>query len=174
VGDSGFPANAGSLPQGQDAVTATETSSNGSTSEYSPCLTLGKALASFSQAGVGPTSNTLPISPTKPAAADATAAAVVKRGYGRLLLLCAATTTRYCKGTYILAMPGKHPQRIARGNFKIVPGCVKTVALTITGKALTTLQRAHHLTARLTTTAHDGAKPAHHKNTDTKVKLVYE
>jgi hypothetical protein len=176
-GESDFTLTFDRTPSGYDGVTATATAPDGSTSEFSTCFTIGDHPDPFYKVGVAPTSTTVAITTTPPpgGASDAMIAAVKRgKGHGTLLLFCPISAAKYCRGTFAVRTTAKHPQRLAARRFKILPGYVKPVALTISGKLLANLERAHHLAARLTTTAHDGAKPAHHKKRSIKLKLVYK
>ncbi len=174
-----FPAAAA----GDRAITATATAPDGSTSEFSPCLTIGHHSHSFKTVGVTPTAATIPVTimtTTKSAKDAAIRVATVAKAkptskvtsaHGTLSLFCPPSTTGYCQGTFALGTSGKAGRQIAAGPFKILPGDVHAVTLTITGTLLATLGHAHRVRVVLKTTAHDGSKPPEHKNTTTRITL---
>ena len=106
-----FPAAAA----GDDAVTATATAPDGSTSEFSPCLTLDHKTPIFKINGVTPTAKTVPVttSSAAPAADRATVTATAAKAkqpssaHGTLNLFCPPATSGYCKGTFALKTSGK-------------------------------------------------------------------
>ncbi|MGH9020351.1 MAG: hypothetical protein ACRDV0_04965, partial [Acidimicrobiales bacterium] len=69
LGDVAFTLTFPAVPAGQDAITATATSSNASTSEFSPCLLTDSEAHNLLGAGVVPETTTVPVSPgaAKPA-----------------------------------------------------------------------------------------------------------
>lgn len=159
------------------AVTATATSSNGSTSEFSPCVTIGQPVASYTKNGVTPTGSTIAVSTsgTQSGSLDIAAATdVAKHAHGTLRLFCPPITTRYCQGSFTLKTAGKNTSLVGKASFKLAPGQVKSFVLTITGKLLTQLKVHRHLSAVITITSHDGAKHPHHKTATRKVMLVYK
>jgi hypothetical protein len=174
TGGDDFTLKFGPLPAGQGAIVATVTSSNGSTSEFSQCLSKGKQAASFLSYGVGPSSSTVPISSSSSAATDlATVAAKGKSGHGTLTLVCPPRTTGSCAGTLVTKTTSHHPVTLIRKRFKIPPGFVDPIAFTVPANLFKTLQHSHRLKVKATTTAHDGAKHPHHKTKTFKLTLLY-
>lgn len=168
---------------GDEAITATATAPDGSTSEYSPCLTIGHKTHFFKNHGVTPTSTTIAVSAAASPAAD-TASVLAstsnarqtskgKRAHGALNLFCPPGTTGHCSGTFAVKTRGSPSERFAHGAFKILPDEAHVVILTIAGKLLARLERAHRLRAVLTITAHDGAKHPHHKTNRVNLTLKY-
>jgi hypothetical protein len=92
------------------------------------------------------------------------------RGRGTLFLACPASAVEYCRGTFKLTVSGR---TIAHGRFKLVPGYVKPVTVTVTGKLLAKLKRKHRLRAELTTNSGDAAKRHNHKKRKTPIQLTY-
>ncbi len=179
LAESDFAFTVDPLPTGPgyDTVTATATAPDGSTSEFSPCFTIGSHPDAFTRLGVAPTGTTVAISTSSTAtaaAASATAASAGKRGHGILLLSCPASADKYCRGTYELRTTGRRPRTIATGRLKIIPGYVQAVALTIAGKLLAQLEKAHKLTAELTTKAKDAAKRRNSKAYTHRLTLTYK
>ena len=169
-----FPAT----PSGDDAVTATVTAPDGSTSEFSPCLTLGHHARIFNNNGVVPTTSTIPVTATPGTAADAspsaaTAKAKASRGHGTLILLCPPITTGYCKGALTLKTTGKHPFTIAQHSFKIKPGFAAGITFTLPTSLFAKLKHARRMPVKATTVARDGAKHPHHRTRTMRLELVY-
>lgn len=159
---------------GQHAVTATATADDGSTSEFSPCLTIGHSARSFSQAGVTPTSSNVPITTTTKTARPAAARKAAKTkttAHGVLQLLCPPLTTGSCTGMLVLATTGRRPVAFVRNHFKLAPGRGETITFTLPAGLLSRLERAHRLAAKATITAHDAAKHHNHKTTVTELTL---
>jgi hypothetical protein len=173
---TGFNLTFGPLPAGgYHAVTATATAPDGSTSEFSPCFTIGSAPLRFFKTGVTPASKAVAIMTVPAATGVATAAAAKagkrKLGHGTLLLSCPVSAVNYGQGTFGVTV-GKRV--VARGRFKILPGYVHQVRLTFSGALLSKLERKHHLSAALTTIARDAAKRENRKTRTSDVKLVYK
>jgi hypothetical protein len=161
------------MPAGSDGVTATATAPDGSTSEFSPCFTIGGRPPSYANAGVGPLSGTVAISPAGPSGAAkdvAVAAAKAGKGHGTLLLACPVSAIKYCRGTFKLKLSGR---TIARGGFKMPAGYVHPVTITVSGNLFVQLERRHQLTAKLTTTARDGARHHNAKVRRLSIRLTY-
>ncbi len=111
-----------------------------------------------------------------------------RRLTARLVTLCAAigiiwvaapagaaaqsTTAIDLDGTYTLSSPDGL-ECPGSGRFKIIPGYVHAVTLTVKGKLLATLKRRHRLRARLTTNARDAARRHNHKKRKTAIQLTY-
>ncbi len=178
-----FPAT----PAGEDAVSATITAPNGSTSEFSPCLTLGHRAESFPASAVTATSSTITVAPSPSTTADLAAAgpqlqtrsvaqersAKVTTAHGTLRLFCPPITTGGCTGSFRLTFPERHPAAIAHGRFTLAPGEVEPIKITLTGTRLTQLQRAHRMRVVLTTNAHDRARHRHHRTVHARLTLAY-
>ena len=164
-------------PAGQHGVTVTATADDGSTSEFSPCLTIGHAARSFGKSGVTPTANTITVTTTtSPApapdrAATRESAKAKPTAHGILQLLCPPITTGSCTGTLVLATTGRGAIVLARKHFKLAPGEGLTITFAIPASLLKRLQRAHRLAAKATITAHDAAKHHNHKTTITTLTL---
>lgn len=63
---------------------------------------------------------------------------------------------------------------LAQGSFKLAPGTVKPVTITLKGELLATLKHAHKLKVTLTTKAHDDAKPDNSKTRMITLTLLYK
>lgn len=175
---SQFNLSFGAVPAGHgyDAVTATATAPDGSTSEFSQCFTIGSHPDPWTKLGVAPSTDTVAISTTNPprGASDAVIARAAAKGHGTLLLLCPVSAVKYCRGTYSLRTTTHHAQTIAHGSFEMIPGYVDPIKLTITGKLLAQLQHKHRIRVLLTTSARDAAKRHNHKTRNITVTLVYK
>lgn len=161
------------------AFTVTATAADGSTSELSPCLTLGHRAASFTGSGVSPTSKTIPVTTAPPAGASHSAAAASARPAAKrarptatLRLLCPPVTIRSCSGSFKLATTARHPITIVRRRFRLAPGQVGSFALAISGHTLASLKRFHRLRVLLTVDARDGGRHRHRKRTRARLTLV--
>ena len=175
LAESDFKLSFNSLPVGggYDAVTATATTTDGSTSEFSPCFTIGSHPDPFVKLGVAPASATLAVSTaaTPALAGDGAAVAATReKGHAKLLLSCPVSAVKYCQGTFGVTA-GRRV--IARGRFKILPGYVHQVRITIGGKLMSELERKHHLRATLSATVRDGAKRGERKTRVSHLKLTY-
>jgi hypothetical protein len=160
-------------PSGQHAITATATGSDGSTSEFSPCLNTDSHAPTLDLAGVVPTEPTVPVTEPGGLAQDiATSAPGRTAGHGVVTLLCPAGTPRLCAGTFKLARTGHHGSTITKARFKMKPGLAAQIAITVHGSLLTKLKRAGHVAVVATTVAHDGARRPHHRTRVVKLKLV--
>lgn len=171
------------------AVTATATAPDGSTSEFSPCLTIGDRAATFVGDGV-----TLPdktVTTTSSTASAARASAKRKPGaehkpsakhkpgatgkhvttVATLRPFCPPVTKRYCEGVAVLAASA-HGKALARFTFKLAPGELGTVKVRLPAALAERLARAHRLKLTLTIRARDGAKHPHRKRTVERVTLV--
>jgi CSLREA domain-containing protein len=163
------------------AFTVTATAADGSTSELSPCLTLGRRAPSFTSSGVSATSKTIAVTTTTPAgardsasatAASARPAAKRPRPTATLRLLCPPVTIHSCSGTFRLATTGRSPITIARRSFRLAPGQVASFALPIPRRLLTSLKRSHRAHVLLAVDARDGARHRHRKRTTDRLTLV--
>ena len=160
---------------GYDSVTATATAPDGSTSEFSPCFTIGSHPDPFYKLGVAPTNTTVAVTTASSVVPAATTSAVMPgMGHSTLLLYCPASASKYCRGTFTLRTSGAGGKTIARGGFKTIPGYVHPVNLTVTGKLLAKLERKHKLRVQLTTKARDAAKRHNHKDRRITVTLSYK
>ena len=164
---------------GDHAVTATATASDDSTSELSPCLTIGRTALSFNQSGVIPTSPTVTVTTSAtslPAAAQVAAApkkpakrkTTTARGF--LQLLCPPITIGSCTGT--LALAGPNAVTLIRSRFKLSAGQGDPITLRVPASLLTRLEHHDRLRAVATITAHDNAGQQHTKTTHTKLALL--
>lgn len=157
LGGEDFSFTAAAAASGQDAITATATAANGSTSEFSPCLITNSQAPTLLGYGVRPPSSTVPITVTAAAARQAATAT----GKGTLWLLCPALTTGSCTGTAVIKTTGTKPATITKQGFTMAAGSAAKITVKITGAPLTQLESAHQLTVNLTTTAQDAATPPH-------------
>ena len=160
------------------AFTMTATSADGSTSELSPCLTLGHHAPSFARSGVGPTSKTIAVTPSPLAVGDIRGLGETPRSkkperlVATLRLLCPPVTARYCAGSFRFVTFGRHGMLIARRHFKLVPGQVLAVKLPVSKRLLATLKRAHRVHTLLTVIARDGKRHPDRKKTKAKITLI--
>jgi parallel beta-helix repeat protein len=168
-GGEDFSFTAAPAPSGQDAITATATASNGSTSEFSPCLITNSHAPTLLGYGVRPPTSTVPITVTA-AAAPRTAAAT---GKGTLWLLCPALTTGSCTGTAALKTTGTSPVTITKQHFTMAAGSAAKITVTLTGALLTQLESAHKLAVKITTTAKDAATPPGSQTHHQALTLTY-
>ncbi len=160
-------------PAGQHAVTAT--ADDGSTSEFSPCLTIGHNARSFSKSGVTSTSSTVAITTTTAAAVrDAAAgnrpAKHKTTAHGSMVVLCPPITTGSCTGKLVLATTGRRATTLVRNHFKLAPGQGDTITFKLPANLLSRLERVLRIAAKATINAHDAAK--HHNNKTTVTKLT--
>ena len=168
-------------PAGQHAISVTATASNGSTSEFSPCLNTDSKAPNLVGYGVMPASSTIPVSGSRTAAAatarashdSAKAKANGLTGHGALVLLCPARTTRFCAGTVVIRSSDRRPVTMVRKNFKMKPGFAAQITLTLAANLFAKLKHARRVTVKACTTAHDGAKHPHHKTRKFRLRLVY-
>jgi hypothetical protein len=171
LGDEPFSFTAAKLPAGQIAITATATVSNGSTSEFSPCMLTDSHANQLLGYGVRAPSSTVPITVT--AAAAGTRLPSAASGRGTLWLLCPGLTPGACAGTAVIKSTGSEPTPITNQSFTIKPGLGVEVTIQLTGALLSQLETGHKLTVNLTTTAHDGAKPPHSQTYSQQLTLTY-
>ena len=161
------------------AFTLTATSADGSTSELSPCLTLGRHAPSFIRSGVSPTSKTIAVTPPPLTVGDtarAPGATATSKKPERLVatlrLLCPPVTARYCAGSFRFIAFGNHGVLIAHRSFKLVPGQVLTTKLPISKRVLAALKRAHRVRTLLTVIARDGKRHPDRRKTKAKLTLI--
>ncbi len=168
-------------PAGQRAITATVTSSDGSTSEFSPCLLTNSSLPvrTLLGSGVTPFSTTVAITTLSTTTAAADTAAIARGrstkkpslGYGIVFLMCPPSTPRFCAGTFASKNPGV--RATANTRFKIKPGLAVAVPITVSTTLLAKLKNGKRITVTAITVAHDGAKHPHHKTKVFGLQLVY-
>ncbi len=165
---------------GARAFTATATAGDGSTSEFSPCLALGRRAPSFTGQGVTATNTALTVTTAPAATANVRRALVRENSRNQrhrtrltLTLFCPPITTRYCAGRSALTVSLPHRKTSkAQTKFKLAPGQVATITLRVPKAELTALQHTHRLHGRLRITARDGARHPHRRHTVSKVKVV--
>jgi hypothetical protein len=174
LGTAFFSLTFAPTPAGQRAITATATGSDGSTSEFSPCLNTNSKAPSLVGYGVGPTSTMVPVTSSPAAAAETASAASAKKpvGRGTLVLLCPARTTGSCAGTVVVTTTGRHPTTLIRGRFKMKPGLAAQIRFTVSSSLFARIKKAKRMTVKANTTAHDGGRHPHHKTRNFKLKLV--
>lgn len=175
IGFAAFTITGSPLAAGQDAVTATATTSDGSTSEFSPCLHRTGVAPPFTR-GMRPPSTTVPVTgPSAPA--DDLARASAKRarptGHGTFVLLCPAGTAGACVGTATVATTVREPATLLRGRFTTKPGLAAKVTLRLPARLFAELKHRHRMTVTLTTVAHDRARHRHHRTDHIRLQLVY-
>jgi CSLREA domain-containing protein len=160
---------------GQDSITATATGSDGSTSEFSPCLEVDHRAPSLASAGVTPAGTPIPVTPTgSKAGVPVPARAKRKTGHGTLWIQCPALTVGACIGTVTLRSTGKHGLRLLHRRYRIKPAFGASFAFTVPAKPYAQLAKRGKLVTSFTSTAHDRAKRRHHKTHHAKLTLVYE
>ncbi len=175
-----FPA----LPAGDTAVTATATGSDGSTSEFSPCLGLGQSAPAFTGVGVVPGATKVLVSPTGVVAHEFTRAIgsrggaslleferTTRTGSGAMPLVCPQVTTGGCTGTLTISVKGKTE---ATAPFSLAPGETGEIHFKLSPSKFGQLRLAKGLSSSASITATDGATPPDSKTTVTTVKLVYK
>jgi hypothetical protein len=153
--------------KGDHALTATATADDGSTSEFSPCLTIGRQALAFAQHGVQVQDSRVDLTPTPPqsqatdAAASRHATTKHRTLYGTLHVFCPPRTARACTGSVLLVVPARNGQKaltIALIKFKLAPGQLAALRFQLPAAALKRFAHTHYLRALATVTAHDGAK----------------
>jgi hypothetical protein len=162
-----------SVASAKGAVTATATSSDGSTSELGPCLTLGERPPSLAQHGVTllRTSVAVTTTATGTAATRATARShrIASPPVADLQPYCPPISSSYCAGTLVLREASHRV--IARLAFKVAPASIGTVAFRLTAPLARALRRSGTLRLSMRIAAHDGARHPHHKTTAAMLTL---
>ena len=174
------------LPHAAGAVTLTATAPDGSTSELSPCLSVGHKAASFTGKGVGVPGGTVTATspPAAGSAADIPTATTTDANHGaaakskkhalRLTAtvrpFCPPVTTGYCAGTIVIRQASNH-RTIARLKFKLAPGQLGTLTFKLSNALTKLLEHAHRIRLTSTIAAHDHARRAHHKTTTKRLAL---
>jgi hypothetical protein len=161
------------------AATATSTGPDGSTSEFSPCLTMGTSAPAFVKSGVtapgglsvGGSSG--PLTDDSLSARLAAAFAAVARARAKpvpatatIHPFCPPITTGSCTGTLRLNTVGHRAITIVARKFRLAPGELITIAFRIPAAVQKRLRREHRIRVRVTIAAHDGAG---HTRTTAKV-----
>ncbi len=155
----------------------TATAPDGSTSEISPCLTLGHKAPSFTATGVSVPGSIVIVTSTSDATdIGAGVAAASKRKWSARLSaivhpFCPPVTTGYCAGTIVIRMASNR-RTIARLKFKLAPGQLGTLTFPLSRTVTKLLERGHRIRLTATIAAHDHAKRAHRK-TETE-RLILE
>ena len=176
LGGADFKLSFAPVAPGQDAITATATGSDGSTSQFSPCLKTDSRAAQFTDVGVDYEPGGIPIAPTTSNSPDIARAARHRAqpdGHGVLELLCPPITTRGCTGTVTIRTTSRHPVTIARMHFHMPGGFAFPVRLSLPVTLLAHLRRRHRMAVRVRIVAHDGAKHPHHKTRIFTDHLIY-
>lgn len=166
------------------ALTATATSSDGSTSEFSPCLTIGHTAATFTRSGVTIPGATIDASSltTTGSKSDITRAAraitakkkrppPTARLLATLRPFCPAVTTGHCTGTILIRQPSQTTV-IARLKLKLAPDDLGTLTLQLSKTLTKLLERAHRVKLNAKINAHDNAKRANHRTTTAHLTLL--
>jgi hypothetical protein len=161
------------------AATATSTGPDGSTSEFSPRLTMGTSAPAFVKSGVtapgglsvGGSSG--PLTDDSLSARLAAAFAAVARARAKpvpatatIHPFCPPITTGSCTGTLRLNTVGHRAITIVARKFRLAPGELITIAFRIPAAVQKRLRREHRIRVRVTIAAHDGAG---HTRTTAKV-----
>lgn len=154
------------------ALTATATAEDGSTSEFSPCLKIGKQALAFLKGGVQVRDPRIDLSPppvkknarqsranSKPTRKKTSAHPPLS---GVVHVLCPARTERSCAGTIKLtARVHGHARTLATASFKLAPGQLGAIAIHLSVASHKQLGRTRRLRARLLASAHDAARHPH-------------
>ena len=188
LGSATFKLNLPSLIDGEfgggplllSAITATATSGDGSTSEFSPCLSMGHHAAGFARAGVSLPEGSVAVGTVttgKPATvrlrrAALTAARTSLKLTATLRPFCPPVTVGYCAGTLVLRRPSSR-KPFARLQFKLVPGQLGTLGAKLPGTLSSILGRSHRARVVAAISAHDGARHAHRKTTSRSLTLAF-
>jgi hypothetical protein len=161
---------------GNHALTATATAADGSTSEFSPCLTIGRTAPQFTNIGVTvPNSAIVAAPPTPSPAADSSPgwtpageAGIARVTRPKLVAtlrpFCPPITTGSCAGTIVLKTTAgrRHPAiGIFHSSFALAPGQLGTLTFALPNAILRVLRHARQIPVSATLVAHDGQH--HHK-----------
>ena len=152
------------------AVTATATTSDGSTSEFSPCLRIGHKAPSFDKTGAPVIDGTIQVQPgpspsTSPDIPLATAAKSKPKATASVAIVhvfCPPITTKVCTGTLTLRTVGtrhQHAIAIAKIRFRLAHGRIGDFTIRLPSNAAKLLSTQHRLRVLATVTAHDGRRP---------------
>ncbi len=166
-----------SFKHASGAVTATATSSDGSTSEFSPCLTFGHHVLTFVESGVTVPYGTVETeSVTGTGAQDvsvARAASSKKRSTALKAIVqpfCPPVTTSFCAGTIVLHRgSGK---AVATIRFKLAPGQLGALTFRLKTELAKILKRTHRVLLVGLVKARDGARRAHHESRTVRLTLA--
>jgi hypothetical protein len=167
------------FPLAAGAVAATATSAAGSTSEISPCLTIGHRAASFAHEGVIITEGISRVHSTpasssrlKRAGEAKARAKAAPRLAATLTVACPPNTIDYCRGNAVLTLRGRHGARIGVGTFDLAPGQLATLDVSLSSTAARLLARHPRLAARLVVNARDGDHRTRARKTQRTIKLA--
>ena len=165
------------------AVTATSTGPDGSTSEFSPCLTMGTSAPAFVKSGVtvpggvsaGGSSGTARddslfarlVAPVAVAASVRTKAVPTT---ATIHPFCPPLTTGSCTGKLRVTTVGRGRLTLVARKFKLAPGELIAIDFRIPATVRKLLRREHRIRVRVTITAHDGA--GHTRTTATVVTFA--
>jgi hypothetical protein len=160
------------------AVAMTATSAAGSTSEISPCLTIGHRAASFAHEGVIITEGVSPVRSPPASSSRVTRAGearaharVVQRPAATLALACPPNTIDYCRGTAVLTLDGRNGSKIGRASFDLAPGQLATLSVPLSSRAALLLARHRRLETQLTIDARDGRRRSGSRRTHRAIRL---
>ncbi len=170
LGGEPFSFTGTAIASGQTAITATATASDGSTSEFSPCLLTDSHAPQLLGFGVRSPASTVPITVTAAASRFSPAAS---SGKGTLWLLCPANTPGSCRGTEVIKTTGTTPTTVSSQTITIVAGSAAKIIVQVSGALLTQLESAHKLAVTLSTSAKDGATPPNSQTYQQALTLTY-
>jgi hypothetical protein len=155
-------------------VTTTVTAPDGSTSEFSPCLTIGHAAPAFTKSGVwfpGSLSDIDVVGTSGGHAADRSVATVAAahKLTATLQPFCPPVTTNYCAGTIALKA-GR--TKIETLTLKLAPDSLGALTFKLSGSLAKKLERVHRIALTATIQVRDGANPDHKKTRTQRLELV--
>ncbi len=162
-GHKTFTLNYPALPAAMGAITMTATATDGSTSEFSPCLSTNASMPTLAGAGVVPTTANIPISPGAAASSIAprirSGRVTSRGGHAMIQLLCPGGAESPCSGSASIVILGAkfHHAKLVSATFSMSAGTVAPLKIAVDRTLYAALQKARRIAARLTTVASDAS-----------------